>query len=146
MPNRRFFVQNVGNPPRDAPRVKCGSFRAFLAKSRFFDFWTVFDCVSIAKIAPFPINGGSGGELEFWCVISKCSHSHNGPVRAIFTGVPERETRFPDFGPFYVLYIAKIAPFPINGGSGGELEFWCVISKCSHSHIGPAEAIFTGVP
>ena len=100
----------------------------------------------IAKIAPFSINGGSRGELEFRYVISKYSHGHSGPVPPIFMGVLSRESRFPDFGPFYVVYIVKITPFPINGGCGGELEFWCVVKKSSRGYGGPVAAIFMGVP
>ena len=44
-----------------------------------------------------------------------------------------------------IVYTAKIAVFPINGGSGGELEFWCVIQKYSRRYGGPVPAIFMGV-
>ena len=87
----RFCAQNVRNPPRDAPRGESGSFRALLAKSRFLPYFSdtsAFYRGLCYKIAPFPINGGSGGELEFWCVVEKYSWGHSGPVPAVFTRVP----------------------------------------------------------
>ena len=68
--------------------------------------------VYIVKIAPFSINGGSGGELEFWCVVSKYSQGYGRPVPPIFMGVLSRESRFPDIGPsagFCLLFNRQIS-------------------------------------
>ena len=72
--------------------------------------------------------------MEFRRVVQKYFWGHSGPVLAVFTRVPSRDTRFPDFGPFHRGLYCKIALFSIKGGSGGEMEFRRVVQKYSWRH------------